>query len=230
MVLPGSLFLQSPIVAAMQLLLIRHALPLRTQPGEGADPELAPSGWEQARRLPAGLARFPISRLVSSPQRRALQTAEPVAAALDLDVDVDERLAEYDRGLSHYVPLEEVRAERPDDWARMAAGHLPEAVDTEAFADRVRGALADIVATADHGDTVAVFSHGGVINVVLHEILGTARLLSFPIDYASVTQLRYSRAGRATVGGVNGIDHVWDLLPRGTVTAPGKLTDSTPAE
>jgi probable phosphoglycerate mutase len=69
-----------------------------------------------------------------------------------------------------------------------------------------------------------------VINVVLHEILGTARLLSFPIDYASVTQLRYSRAGRATVGGVNGIDHVWDLLPRGTVTAPGKLTGSAPAE
>jgi hypothetical protein len=29
---------------------------------------------------------------------------------------------------------------------------------------------------------------------------------------------------------VNGIDHVWDLLPRGTVTAPGKLTDSAPAE
>ena len=25
-----------------------------------------------------------------------------------------------------------------------------------------------------------MFSHGGVINVLLHEILGTARLLSFP--------------------------------------------------
>jgi probable phosphoglycerate mutase len=198
----------------MQLLLIRHALPTRTQAGEGSDPELTDSGREQARRLPDALARFPISRLVSSPQRRAFQTAEPVASARGLTVDVEDRLAEYDRGLSHYVPLEQVRVERPDDWARMAAGELPGAVDTGAFRDRIRGALADIVAAADHADTIAVFSHGGVINVVLHEILATPNLLSFPIDYASVTQLRYSRSGRVTVGGVNNVEHVWDLLPR----------------
>jgi len=196
------------------LLLIRHALPLRTQAGEGSDPELTDGGREQARRLPDALARYPISRLVSSPQRRAFQTAEPVAAARGLIVDVEDRLAEYDRALSHYVPLEQVRVERPEDWARMAAGELPGAVDTGAFRDRIRGALADIVAAADHADTIAVFSHGGVINVVLHEILGTSNLLSFPIDYASVTQLRYSRSGRVTVGGVNNVEHVWDLLPR----------------
>jgi probable phosphoglycerate mutase len=137
-----------------------------------------------------------------------------VESARGLTVDIEDRLAEYDRGLSHYVPLEQVRVERPDDWARMAAGELPGAVDTGAFRDRIRGALADIVAAADHTDTVAVFSHGGVINVVLHEILATPNLLSFPIDYASVTQLRYSRSGRVTVGGVNNVEHVWDLLPR----------------
>lgn len=198
----------------MQLLLIRHALPLRTRAGEGSDPELADLGWEQAARLPGALARFPISRLVSSPQRRALQTVEPVAAETGLRVDVDDRLAEYDRGLGHYVPIEEVRAERPADWERMAAGKLPESVDTEAFRARVREALADIAAAADHDQTVAVFSHGGVINAVLHEVLDTARLLSFPIDYASVTQLRRSRQGFTTVAAVNGVEHVWDLLPR----------------
>jgi probable phosphoglycerate mutase len=59
-----------------------------------------------------------------------------------------------------------------------------------------------------------VFSHGGVINVLLHDILGTARLLSFPVDYASVTRLLFSRSGDATVASVNGTEHVWDLLPR----------------
>lgn len=196
----------------MQVLLIRHALPLRSE--VGSDPELAVDGWEQARRLPAALERFPISRLVSSPQRRAFQTAEPLAAAIGRAVEIDERLAEYDRGLSHYVPLEQVRTERPADWARMAQGQLPGAVDADAFAQRVRSALADIVETADYRDTVAVFSHGGVINVLLHDILGTAKPLSFPIDYASVTHLRHSRAGSFTVAGVNGIEHVWDLLPR----------------
>jgi len=197
----------------MQLLLVRHALPLRTREGEGSDPELAPDGVEQARRLPAALARFPLSRLISSPQRRAVQTAEPVAAATGLAVAVDERLAEYDRGMSHYIPLEQVRAERPGDWARMADGRLPEGVDAEGFRERVWGALRDVVANAGYTDTVAMFSHGGVINVVLHEVLGTAKPLSFPIDYASVTVLRYSRKGSFTVGGVNAVEHVWDLLP-----------------
>lgn len=197
----------------MLLLLIRHALPLRTEAGEGSDPELTEDGWEQARRLPGALARFPIRRLVSSPQRRAVQTAQPVAGVLGMAVDIDDRLAEYDRGLSHYIPLEQVRTERPEDWDKMVAGELPGAVDAGAFRERIRAALADIVSAAEHGDTVAVFSHGGVINVVLHEILGTAKLLSFPIDYASVTALRYSRKGRASVAGVNGVEHVWDLLP-----------------
>lgn len=198
----------------MQVLLIRHALPRRTAAGEGSDPELADKGRIQAARLPAALARFPLHRLVSSPQRRAWQTAEPVAAAVGLPVDIDVRLAEYDRAMSHYVPLEEVRTERPADWDRMAAGQLPAAVDAEAFRSRIRAALADIVARSGHDDTVAVFGHGGVINAVLHEVLGTARLLSFPVDYASITLLRHSRNGTTTVAGVNAVEHVWDLLPR----------------
>jgi len=198
----------------MQLVLVRHALPLRTQAGEGADPELAPVGWEQSRRLVDALARFPISRVVSSPQRRAVQTAEPLAARLGLLIEREDRLAEYDRGSSHYVPIEQVRTERPEDWARMAAGELPGSVDVEAFRTRVNAAVADVVAAAGHRDTVAVFSHGGVINAILHEVLQTARLLSFPIDYASLTLLRVSRGGATSVAAVNGVEHVWDLLPR----------------
>lgn len=201
-------------MARVQVLLIRHALPLRSHVGQGSDPELSEPGWEQARRLPNALKRFGVSRLVSSPQRRAHQTAEPVAAALGLAVEIDDRIAEYDRGMSHYVPIEQVREERPDDWARMSSGQLPGAVDADAFLARVRSAVKDIVASSDHRDSIAIFSHGGVINVVLHDILGTAKPLSFPIDYASVTHLRHSRAGVFTVGGVNGIEHVWDLLPR----------------
>ncbi|KAA0106132.1 histidine phosphatase family protein [Mycolicibacterium sp. P1-5] len=198
----------------MQLLLVRHALPHRTEAGEGADPELSEEGWEQAARLPDALARFPLARLISSPQRRALQTAEPVAKAVGCSVDIDDRLAEYDRGLSHYVPIEQVRNERPEEWARMADGRLPSSVDEGEFRGRVGAALSDIVAAADHDETVAVFSHGGVINVILHELLGTKRLLSFPIDYVSITRLLYARSGFGTVAAVNTTEHVWDLLPR----------------
>jgi broad specificity phosphatase PhoE len=198
----------------MQVLLIRHALPLRSNHGEGSDPDLSDEGLAQVKRLPEALARFPISRMVSSPQRRAIQTAEPVAAARELSVEIDDRFAEYDRDLPLYIPIEQIRDENPQEWARMAQGHLPSAVDEDAFRARVRAAVDDLVAAADPEDTVAVFSHGGVINVLLHEILGTTRLLSFPIDYASLTRLLYSRSGQATVATVNSTEHVWDLLPR----------------
>jgi probable phosphoglycerate mutase len=39
-------------------------------------------------------------------------------------------------------------------------------------------------------------------------------LLSFPVDYASITRLLFSRSGQATVAAVNTTEHVWDLLPR----------------
>jgi broad specificity phosphatase PhoE len=203
----------------MQLLLVRHALPLRSGPvpegrGQGADPDLSDEGRAQSARLPDALARFPITRLVSSPQRRAFQTAEPVAAARGLDIEIDDRFAEYDRDLPVYVPIEQIRAENPQEWARMAQGHLPSSVDEDAFRARVRAAVDNVAATAEHEDTVVVFSHGGVINVVLHEILGTRRVLSFPIDYVSVTRLLFSRSGEASVVMVNGTEHVWDLLPR----------------
>lgn len=198
----------------MQVLLVRHALPLRSEHGQGSDPDLSEEGLAQIERLPKALARFPISRVVSSPQRRAIQTAEPVAADRGLTVEIDDRFAEYDRDLPVYIPVEQIRAEMPEEWARLAQGHLPSAVDEDAFRARVRAAVDGLVVTADPEDTVAVFSHGGVINVLLHEILGTARLLSFPVDYASVTRLLFSRSGQATVASVNTTEHVWDLLPR----------------
>ncbi|MEZ0352873.1 histidine phosphatase family protein [Mycobacterium sp. pR1184] len=198
----------------MQVLLVRHALPLRSEHGQGSDPDLSEEGVAQIARLPEALARFPISRVISSPQRRAIQTAEPVAAARQLSVEIDDRFAEYDRDLPLYIPVEQIRAENPKEWERLAQGHLPSAVDEDAFRARIRAAIDDLVASAEPEDTVAVFSHGGVINLLLHEILGTKRLLSFPVDYASVTRLLYSRTGQATVAGVNGVEHVWDLLPR----------------
>lgn len=175
---------------------------------------LSDAGVEQARRLPTALARFPITRLVSSPQRRAVQTAGPIAEALGLPVQVDDRLAEYDRDMSHYVPIEEIAKENPEELARLASGHLPSSVDEVAFSARISAALQDLVGAGDHDETVAVFSHGGVINVALHQILGTERLLSFHVDYASVTRLLSSRTGRLAVAAVNGTEHVWDLLPR----------------
>jgi broad specificity phosphatase PhoE len=198
----------------VQLLLVRHALPLRSEPGQGSDPHLSEEGVAQAQRLPEALKRFPITRLVSSPQRRSVQTAQPVADALGLTVEIDERLAEYDRDMEHYIPIEQIAAEFPEELARLASGHLPSAVDEAAFLARIDAGIRDLVASGDHEDTVAVFSHGGVINGLLHSILRTEKILCVNVDYAGVTRLLSSREGNLYVAAVNGTEHVWDLLPR----------------
>lgn len=213
----------------MELLFIRHALPLRSQPGEGSDAELSALGYEMAQRLPAVLGRHAVVRIVSSPQRRALQTAAPLAHTLGLDILIDDRFAEYDRDLPSYIPLEQLREEDPAQWSRISQGLLPDGVDEGAFRDRVRQAVGDLVASATRDDVVAVVSHGGVINAVLHDYLGTARLFAFPLDYASVTHLRISRSGVAGVVTVNGVEHVWDLLPsrRSVAGTASPVADAT---
>jgi probable phosphoglycerate mutase len=189
-------------------------LPLRSEPGQGSDPHLSAEGVQQAQRLPRALERFPITRVVSSPQIRAIQTAQPVADGLGLKVEVDERLAEYDRDMAHYIPIEQIAAEFPEELARLASGHLPSSVDESEFLARINAGVQAIVGAGDHEDTVAVFSHGGVINGLLHSILRTEKILSFNVDYAGVTRLLSSRDGNLYVAAVNGTEHVWDLLPR----------------
>lgn len=179
-----------------------------------ADPELATVGLEQAERVPAALSHHRISRVVSSPQRRARDTAAPTAAKLGLDVEIVDDLAEYDRDLPAYIPIEDAKIEFRAAYERIKAGQLPEQVDADAFRTRVRDAVLEIASATDAADTVAVFAHGGVINVILQEVLDLARPLTFPIDYCSITRILYSRTGRRTAATVNENGHVWDLLPR----------------
>ncbi|ONM49113.1 histidine phosphatase family protein [Nocardia donostiensis] len=205
----------------MQLILVRHAQPIRVeQAGGPADPELAAIGVEQAGRVPDALRHHRISRVVSSPQRRAKETATPTAAKLGLDVEVIDDLAEYDRDLPVYVPIEDAKTEFRDTYERIKAGYLPVQIDGEAFRRRVIDAITEIAADTDAADTVVIFAHGGVINVMLQDVLGLARPLTFPIDYCSVTRILLSRTGRRSAATVNENGHVWDLLPRNITAGP----------
>ncbi|MET0798624.1 MAG: histidine phosphatase family protein, partial [Rhodococcus sp. (in: high G+C Gram-positive bacteria)] len=193
----------------MQLVLVRHALPRRSE--SSADPDLDELGVEQSRRVPDALARFTVSRVVSSSQQRAIRTAQPLAERLGLEITTDDRLTEYDRDFGGYVPIEAAKTEFRDAYDRIKAGHLPEQVDEQAFRRRVLDGVADIVSAAAHSDTVVLFAHGGVVNMLLQDILQTPKVLGFPIDYCSVTRVLFSRSGARSVSSVNETAHVWDL-------------------
>ena len=196
----------------MDLLLIRHALPQRVELVEGpADPELSPEGFVQARRLAAWLASEPLDAVYSSPLRRAVQTAEPLAEVTGHPVQVVDGLAEWDREASSYIPIEELKAADDPVWKSLAAGELHElGVDGPSFQGRVVTAVAGIAA-AHAGQTVAVVCHGGVVNAYLANVLGLDRLLFFQPDYTCISRVRVSSTGIRSLRTLNETPHLRGL-------------------
>src|SRR5690349_6156027 len=103
----------------MELLLIRHALPVRIDEGPGAgpaDPALAELGRAQAEAVAEWLADEEVDAIWCSPMRRAQETAAPIAARLGLEVVVEDGIAEYDRESASYIPVEELKAANDPRW------------------------------------------------------------------------------------------------------------------
>jgi 2,3-bisphosphoglycerate-dependent phosphoglycerate mutase len=93
------------IHAVVELLLIRHALPVRRELEIGAaDPELSENGHAQAKHLAEYLAaEAPLDALYASPLNRARQTAAPIAERFGLEVVLEDGVAEWDRYSNEYV-------------------------------------------------------------------------------------------------------------------------------
>lgn len=88
-----------------KIYLVRHADAGDRGRGDGSDEDrrLSERGWRQAGALAEDLTDLGITRLVSSPFRRCVETLTPLAEKLGLDVEIDERLAE---GQGFAGPLE----------------------------------------------------------------------------------------------------------------------------
>jgi probable phosphoglycerate mutase len=192
----------------MDLLLIRHALPVRIDGDEGdgpADPELSDEGWRQAGALGAWLADEAVDVVVASPLRRARETAQPLATLHGLEVEVVEGLAEFDRHAPWYVPIEELQAADDPRWHAMVRGEWD--LDPDEFQARVVATVEGLI-EAHAGRTVAAVCHGGTINAFLSALLGLDRLMFFVPAYTSISRVRASRGGQRSVVSLNEAAHL----------------------
>lgn len=176
----------------MDILLIRHGLPLRVESDRPVDPPLAPLGHEQAQALAAWLEPTPPDHLISSTMHRAIDTAAHLGEAFDLETVEDADFCEFDRGTTVYVPLEELERGDPhlerliEDWFG------PEGAEERArFQERVVAALHRHIEPLE-ASRVALVCHGGVINAVLSHILEMDRVLFFGPDYTSVSRISWN--------------------------------------
>lgn len=187
----------------MELILIRHGRPERSE--ATADPHLSPLGHEQAARAARWLADDAIDAVWSSTMRRAIQTAEPFAAQAGHQIRQHPGIVEFDQASGVYIPTEELKRENFALWQSMATGG--HGVDMGAFQARVVKAMEEIVA-AHPGHKVAVFCHGGVINVWTAHVLGMKPRVFFEADYTSINRFVCARQGQRSVVSLNERAHL----------------------
>lgn len=192
----------------MQLLMIRHARPERSI--DTADPGLTDLGRRQAAQLRHAAHTGHLARIFVSPQRRALETAEPLSRQYGIVPEIEPGLAEYDVDYHRYIPFHEAAQKDPDTYQRIRSGLLPRYVDSVAFRARVMESVQWVTAQAEHDDTVAVMTHGGVINALLQHILGLEKPMTFALEYVSISRVLVSRDGTMKVASVNETSHVGD--------------------
>jgi probable phosphoglycerate mutase len=187
----------------MELILVRHGLPERRD--DTSDPPLSDVGLDQARKVSAWLAPEKIDAVYASTMRRARQTAEPFAAHGGHSLACHEGICEFDRKSGTYVPMEELKRDNYEAWLRFAQGQ--HGADIETFSATVVDTLEGLV--QDHpGQRVAVFCHGGVINVWAAHVLGMPPRLFFEPDYTSIHRFMCARSGQRNVVSLNERAHL----------------------
>jgi probable phosphoglycerate mutase len=163
----------------LRLYLLRHGQTAMSRAnvfcGRGLDPALTDEGVAMADAFAAAYQKSNWTAIYSSPLKRAITTASPLALAMNLTVELRDELSEIDYGAWDGLTAEVV-AERWHDeherWSADPAWNPPTGGETAiALAQRMTNVIEEI--TGSHLDgNVLVVSHKASIRVLLCALLG----------------------------------------------------------
>jgi broad specificity phosphatase PhoE len=162
------------------------------------DPGLTPAGRRQAAMLAQWIKGEAVDAVYVSPTRRTRETAEPMAAALGLEMRLDGRLEERHFGIWEGMDFDAIREQYPEAftaWKTDPVGFAPDRGETIVdLSRRVEQALAE-VRERHPGRTTLVVTHVGVIRSALCGALQTplAEYRRFHIATGSVARIDYGR-------------------------------------
>jgi broad specificity phosphatase PhoE len=214
--------------SAAELFLIRHAdaIPEADEiipSGVYDDLPLSRMGREQARALAERLKLLSFNAAYSSPLRRCQETAAPLLEHLYLPLTIVPGIKEIRLGNPFPLPTDVSNLEdltralqtRQVEIVRLAGSSgrwdaIPDSEPSREFRQRVVEAI-DTIARQHRGERVLIFSHGGVINAYLAEVLGLAQDFFFPAANTSISVVRVNGPQRVLYV-VNDLAH----LPRRT--------------
>jgi len=176
------------------------------------DPPLSEDGRRQAELLANRLAGRRFAAFYSSDLKRAFETAESIGGVIGLRPTPTPALREIFLGEWEGLRAGELAVRFPDAWARWNQEPdwdlVPGGEGAAVFEARVEAALDAILDRHPHED-VLVVTHGGVIQVALHRVIGRSSqgLFAFKIQNASISLIERSD-GRSVIGGSNDIGHL----------------------
>jgi probable phosphoglycerate mutase len=200
----------------VELILVRHALPIRRENSVGpADPELSSEGEAQAQLFAEYISSEHIDALYTSPLQRAQQTAAPLATLKAMTPVVVDGVAEFDQHSNEYIPVEELKAANDPRWVEMINGTWTTPDEAKEFTDRVIDSL-EMIINQNRGGRVVVTCHGGVINEFLAHVLGLDNRQFFYPNYTSIHRIAASSNGHRSILSINETSHLRNSgLPMG---------------
>jgi probable phosphoglycerate mutase len=207
-----------------RLLLVRHGQSTwnREHRIQGQlDPPLSDEGRRQAERVGQRLAGRRIAGFYSSDLKRAIETSQAIEAVIGNQAEPMPGLREIYLGEWEGLRTDDLAQRYPEAWASWTDEPdwdlVPGGEGAALFETRVAAALDEILERHDNGDVVVV-THGGVIQVALHRVIGrpSRGLFPFKIQNASISVVE-KRDGRMVIGGVNDTSH----LDQALVAEPG---------
>ncbi|WP_043614725.1 bifunctional RNase H/acid phosphatase [Nonomuraea candida] len=206
-----------PTRVATSLLLLRHGeteLSLERRFSGVGDAELTANGLAQASAAAERLSREPyrLDVIVTSPLKRARQTAEAVARRTGLDVEVAEDLREIDFGAWEGHTFTEVQRRWPAELSAWLADPDVAPSGGESFATAARrvGAARERLVERYEGKTVLAVSHVTPIKLLLTDALlaPLAALYRMHLDVACLSLVEYYADGPAVVKSFNDTSHL----------------------
>ncbi len=199
-------------MAAVELLLIRHGRIQGRPLSPRDDDPLSAMGIEQVKRTAEYLAREPVeAALISSPLRRARQTAQIIGERLHCEPVIVDTLKEMDRRELRRVVFAEIAERMPlgkrEAWLRRGERLRAPVVE------RVGGAMSTLTSEPVHNRLLVVV-HGGVIWALLTYYFPRHRELfkhGRQVANASVTRIKLA-SGRAELVSINETAHLGNLV------------------
>lgn len=159
----------------MKILVIRHgeseADILDVHEGR-ADFNLTEKGHSQAQAMAEYVKEhYKVDRIYASPLKRAFQTATHLSGEVNIPIITDEKLMEFNNGLIAGLSWEEADEKYPFVPDLPIHEAVYEQESKLEFRYRAEHILSKILSENDKDATVAVVSHGGMINQLYHAFL-----------------------------------------------------------